>query len=177
MPGPAFITGERVALRTIEEEDIEFLQEGVNDSRLWRPMGNSTPYNFEQEQAFFENIVSDDETVQLLISANEDPIGMIGLEPINQEAGVTEVGYWIMPDHWGEGFGTEATELIVQYAFDQLRLHKVTARVFAFNEASQRLLETVGFTEEGVQREQVFIDGEYQDTHWYGLLAREWRGQ
>lgn len=65
----------------------------------------------------------------------------------------------------------------MQYAFDQLRLHKVTARVFAFNEASQRLLETVGFTEEGVQREQVFIDGEYQDTHWYGLLAREWRGQ
>jgi RimJ/RimL family protein N-acetyltransferase len=108
--------------------------------------------------------------VQLLISNEETPIGMIGLEPISQEAGVTEVGYWIVPECWGEGFGTEATELIVEYAFDRLRLHKVTARAFGFNDASQRLLEKVGFTEEGVQREQIFIDGEYQDTHWYGLI-------
>ena len=63
----------------------------------------------------------------------------------------------------------------MQYAFDHLQLQKVTARAFEFNERSQRLLKKVGFTEEGVQREQVFIDGEYQDTHWYGLLAREWR--
>lgn len=177
MPGPAFIEGDDIALRTVEEEDIEFLQAAVNDPRVWRPIGGSTPYNLEQERDFFENVVSDDETVHLLVTSGETPVGTIGLNAIDQEAGVAEIGYWIAPDHWGNGFGTEATELIVRYAFDHRRLHKLTAQVFEFNEASRRLLETVGFTEEGVQREQVFIDGEYQDTHWYGLLAREWRDQ
>jgi [ribosomal protein S5]-alanine N-acetyltransferase len=45
MPGPAFIEGDRVALRTIEEEDIEFLQDGVNDPEVWKAIGNATPYN------------------------------------------------------------------------------------------------------------------------------------
>lgn len=177
MPGPAFLTGDRVALRTIEEEDIEFLQEGVNDARIWRPTGGFVPYNYDQEQEFYETVVSDSDSVHLLISVDETSIGIIGLNEIDQTAGVAEIGYWIMPDYWSEGFGTEATELVVQYAFDHLRLHKVTARAFEFNEASQRLLETVGFAEEGVQREQEFIDGDYQDSHWYGLLAREWRNQ
>ena len=172
MPGPVFIEGDHVVLRTIEEEDIEFLQEGVNDPRVWRPIGSSTPYNLEQEREFFEEIVSDNDTVQLLVSTEETPVGTVGLAPIDREAGVAEVGYWITPDRWGEGIGTEATALIVQYAFDQLRLHKITARTYEFNEASQRLLRKLGFTEEGVQREQAFIDGEHCDVHWFGILAR-----
>ena len=158
MPGPVFIEGDHVVLRTIEEEDIEFLQEGVNDPRVWRPIGSSTPYNLEQEREFFEEMVSDNDTVQLLVSTEETSVGT--------------VGFWITPDRWGEGIGTEATALIVQYAFDQLRLHKITARTYEFNEASQRLLRKLGFTEEGVQREQAFIDGEHCDVHWFGILAR-----
>ena len=79
------------------------------------------------------------------------------------------------PEAWGEGYATEATELLVAYGFDQLRFNKVVAHAFAFNAASRRVLEKVGFTEEGVDREEAFIDGEYVDVHRYGLLEREWR--
>lgn len=175
MPGPAFLEGDSVALRTIEQGDLEFLQRGVNDSEIRRSIGNSTPYNRDQERDFFENVVCDSETVQLLVVSEGTPVGTIGLAPIDREAGVAEVGYWIVPERWGEGIGTEATELIVGYAFDQLRLHKVTARTYGFNEGSKRLLEKVGFAEEGRQREQTFVDGEHWDVHWFGLLAREWR--
>lgn len=149
----------------------------MNDPEVWKAIGNATPYNQNQEQEFFENVVSTDEGVHLLVVTEETPIGTIGLEQIDQRAGVAEIGYWIIPEQWDNGFGTEATELMVQYAFDQLRLHKVTARVFDFNHASQRLLETIGFSEEGIQREQVFINGEYHDTYWYGLLAHDWHEQ
>lgn len=54
MPGPSFIEGARVVLRTIEEEDLEFLQDGVNDPQVWKAIGNSIPYNPNQEQGFFE---------------------------------------------------------------------------------------------------------------------------
>ena len=46
--------------------------------------------------------------------------------------------------------------------------------MFEFNDASRRLLESMGFTEEGVHRDTEFVDGEFQDTHWYGLLEDEW---
>ena len=176
MPGPAFIEGDSVALRTIEEEDLEFLQRGINDSEIRRPIGNTMPYNRDQEQEFFENVVCDSETVQLLVASEGTPVGTIGLAPIDREAGVAEVGYWIVPERWGEGIGTAAVESIVEYAFEQLRLHKVTARTYAGNEGSERLLKKVGFAEEGTRREQTFIDGEHRDVHWFGLLAREWRG-
>jgi [ribosomal protein S5]-alanine N-acetyltransferase len=178
VPGPVFLDGDRIALRTIEESDLEFLQSAVVDPRVRRPIGTAIPLNADQERAFFETVVSDEETVQLLVTRAEDgtPVGTVGLDPIDERAGVAEVGYWIAPEHWEKGYGSEATALIVRYAFDQLRLHKVTARVFEFNEGSKRLLKSVGFTAEGIQREQAFIDGEYQDCHWYGLLAPEWDG-
>ncbi len=47
MSGPVFLPGDDVTLRTIEEEDLEFLQTQINDPRIWRPTGRSTPLNGE----------------------------------------------------------------------------------------------------------------------------------
>ncbi len=124
------------------------------------------------------------------------PIGTIGLHSIDWEARRAEIGYWIAPERHERGYGTEAAELLVGYGFDQLGLHRIAARVFEFNDASRRLLGSVGFTEEGVHRDAEFIDvrksltistahqnaarsedGEFQDTHWYGLLEDEWRAE
>jgi len=81
MPGPVFLDGDRVTLRPIEEEDLEFLQAQVNDSQIWRPIGRSRPVNREQEREFFENDVCGDDTVVLLIVADSTPVGTVGLLP------------------------------------------------------------------------------------------------
>ncbi|WP_455449831.1 GNAT family N-acetyltransferase [Natrinema thermotolerans] len=175
MPDSTFLPGDRVDLRPIEEDDLEYLRDAINDPAIWRPIGGSRPINRTQEQEFFENVVCADDGVHLLITADGEPVGTIGLREIDWEAGRGEIGYWIDPDEHGQGYGTEATELMVAYAFDQLGLHRIEAHVFAFNEASQRLLESVGFAREGTSRESQFVDGEYHDTHWYGLLEDEWR--
>ena len=177
MPGPVFIDGEHVSLRTVEEEDIDFLQAQVNDPRIRRPIGRSRPLNRPQEQEFFENVVCDDETVHLLVAveSSPEPVGMVGLDPIHLESRRAEIGYWVAPDAQAQGYGTEAVRLLVDYGFGQLGLHRVGARVFDFNEPSARLLERVGFSHEGTVRDEVFVDGTYHDTHWYGLLEGEWR--
>lgn len=177
MPGPAFLPGDDVTLRTIEEEDLEFLHTQINDPAIWRPIGRSKPLNAEQEREFFENVVCNDDEIHLLIAVDSTPIGTIGLHSIDREARKAEIGYWIAPEHHERGYGTEATELLVGYGFDQFGLHRIAARVFEFNDASRRLLESVGFTEEGVHRDTEFIDGQYQDTYWYGLLEDEWRAE
>jgi RimJ/RimL family protein N-acetyltransferase len=175
MPGPVFLDADRVTLRPIEEDDLEFLQAQVNDSRVWRSIGRSKPLNREQEREFFENQVCGDDSVDLLIVADSTPVGTIGLFEFDWEAQAAEIGYWIAPEHHDRGYGTKATERVVRYAFDQLGLHRIAARVFEFNDPSQRLLESVGFVQEGVRRDAKFIDGEYQDAYWYGLLEDEWR--
>ncbi|WP_265110038.1 GNAT family N-acetyltransferase [Halosolutus halophilus] len=175
MPGPVFLGGDDVALRPIEEEDLDFLQTQINDSDVWRPIGRSKPLNAEQEREFYENVICDDDGVHLLITADSTPVGTIGLHNVDWETQKAEVGYWVAPDYHGRGYGTEATTRLVEHGFDQLGLHRIAACVFEFNEPSQRLLESVGFTREGVHRDAEFVDGEYQDVYWYGLLEHEWR--
>jgi RimJ/RimL family protein N-acetyltransferase len=174
MPGPVFIEGDTVALRTIEEEDLPYLQRQVNDPTVWRAIGRPDPVNAEQEREFFDDVVCDDGSVQLLVCADDDPVGTAGLMFGDGDVRSAELGYWIAPDEHENGYGSEAAELVTEYGFDDRGCHRIEARVFEFNDASQALLESIGFKCEGRKRDAVFIDGDYQDVLWYGVLAEEW---
>lgn len=176
MPGATFMEGETVTLRTIEEEDLDFMQEAVNDTDLRQSIGRVSPVNGPQEQEFFEEVVCSDETVNLLVTAGGDRVGTVGFSVVDQTSDSAEVGYWIAPAKQSQGYGSEAVALLVEYGFRELGLHRIEARVFEFNEASQRLLESLGFTKEGVHRDGKFVHGAYQDTLWYGVLEEEWDG-
>lgn len=176
MPGPVFLEGEQVTLRTVEEDDLEFLQRDINDPNVRRSLGATDPVNAEQEREWFEEM-SESGAVSLLVCTDDDPVGTIGLSDINETWGRAEVGYWLTPDAWGEGYATAATELLVECGFDQRRFNKIVAHAYDFNTGSRRVLEKVGFTEEGVHRKEAFVNGEFVDVHRYGLLASEWRNR
>jgi RimJ/RimL family protein N-acetyltransferase len=78
------------------------------------------------------------------------------------------------PGDWGRGYGYEAAELALAFAFHELNLHRVTATVFGYNERSQALIEKLGFRREGAFREFLERDGERHDMLLYGLLRPEW---
>lgn len=174
MPGPVFIRGDTVALRTVEKEDLEFLQARVNDPAIRRPLGGDRPINFEQEREFFEEVVCDDDSVDLLIAQDGEARGMISFNPIRRQAGVAELGYWLDAKYHDQGLTSEAASLLLDHGFEQMGLHRVYAHVFEFNEPSRRLLEGLGFRHEGTLREESVIDGQRADLEVFGLLAREW---
>ena len=174
MPGPVFLDSDAVALRTIEAEDLDFLQEQVNDPSIWRAIGRSTPVNGHQEQEFFQTVVCDDDEVTLLVTAQDTPVGMCSLSPKQDEADAAELGYWIASEHRQAGYGRAAAGLLTDYGFKQRGYHRIAARVFAFNEASMALLESLGFVREGRNREAAFVDGQYWDVYWYSVLEGEW---
>jgi RimJ/RimL family protein N-acetyltransferase len=173
MPGPAFLRGDSVDLHTVEEDDLPFLHRLVNDPRVWRSLFNADPQTMADEQAFYENVVTADGEVHLLICADGDPVGIIGLNGIDPSWGIAEVGYYVDPDAHGQGYATAAVGLLTDYAFDQRRLEKLKADALATNEASQRVLEKNGFVEEGRFREHGYVDGERVDVVRYGLLASD----
>jgi ribosomal-protein-alanine N-acetyltransferase len=174
MPGPVFRDGERVELRTIEEADLDFLQSGVNDPSVWRSIGALTPTNGPQEREFFENVVCDESSVNLLVTVDGAPAGTVGLTPRDAEPDGAELGYWLDSEFRGNGYGQEAAGLVTNYGFRQQGYHRISARVFAFNDASQNLLESLGFRHEGTHRDAAFVDGEHWDVHWYSVLEDEW---
>lgn len=184
MPHATFAEGDRVSLHPLEEADLEFVTEGVNHPRVRALVGQSFPTSLTRERRYFAEMNDRADAVQLLITAEgggesegeHERVGVVELDPIDRETGVADLAIWIHPDRRRGGFAREALELVVDYAFSELRMHKVTANAYAANEASRTMLVSAGFVEEGVGREDSFFDGEYHDTHYYGILDREWKG-
>lgn len=174
MPGATFLRGDSVTLRTVEEEDLAFLQATINDPQVRRWVGNRAPINGPGEREWFENI-GDDEA-HLLICRGGDPVGVIGLRPAGGAAVTAELGLFLAPDHWGEGYGTEASRLVVDYAFAERRFHRVTARVFEGNDRSRRIWENLGFRHEATHREAEYLGGAFVDVRRYAVLEDEWNG-
>lgn len=174
MPGAVFLQGDKINLRTIEEEDIEFLRDNINEAEIRKNIGSRMPKNIEQERDFFEEVISSDEDVHLAISREEDIIGIVSLEEHDKDLQVSEIGIWIEPEHHGNGYGTEAARLITDYGFNELNLHKIMARVYRENTGSQRIWEKLDFTKEGELREQAYIEGEFRNVYLYGILKTEW---
>lgn len=128
-------------------------------------MVRRSPIDGAQEREYYESVVSGDDVVTLLVCDAEEPVGSVGLNGLDHRNGVAEIGIFLE---------TEAARLVTGYAFAELRLHRVLARVLAGNEASMRVWETLGYEHEGVHREAAFVDGEHVDLHHYGVLADGW---
>lgn len=171
MPGPRYLRGDRVDLHVIGEADLEFLNDVVNDPRVWQTLQLAEPKTMADEREFYEQVVNADDEMHLLICQDGAPVGIAGLNGIDPTWGIAELGYYVDPESHGNGYATEAVELVVDYAFDQRRLDKLTADALATNEGSRRVLEKNDFVEEGRFREYAFVGGERVDVVRYGLLA------
>jgi RimJ/RimL family protein N-acetyltransferase len=75
--------------------------------------------------------------------------------------------------HVGKGLGTEATRLVLRFAFEQLKLHRISVRVIAYNHRAIRAYEKCGFVIEGREREAAFVNGAWHDDVIMGVLDRE----
>lgn len=80
-------------------------------------------------------------------------------------------------EYWGSGYGFEAVNVLLTYAFLEQNIHRISLNVFAFNERAIRLYERIGFQQEGRSREAIFRDGRYHDIIQMGLLQTEFIGK
>ncbi|MDY6819317.1 MAG: GNAT family protein [Halobacteriales archaeon] len=170
MAGAPFLEGERLTLRTVEQADHEFLHRYWNDPRIRRGFA----WHHPRREPELDSLITDTDTAVHFIPTHDgEPVGFLWLFDIDEVADRGELGYWIAPDAQGNGYGTETVALAIEYAFNDRGLHKLMARVFAWNDPSRRILEHHGFHQEGLLRDHYFVDGAYVDTYLFGLLADE----
>ena len=101
-------------------------------------------------------------------------VGTCGFTSFNCSSDSAEVGYVINPDYWGKGIASEALLRVLQFGFEELKLHRIEARFIEENKRSLHVMERVGMTFEGVCREGMLIKGKYVNVGICSILRSEW---
>lgn len=104
-------------------------------------------------------------------------IGTCGFTAFNCTHDSAEVGYVLNPSYWGQGLAAEALKRVLQFGFEELKLHRIEAKFMEENERSRHVMEKVGMTFEGYNRESMRIKGRYVTIGVCAILAAEWRGR
>jgi len=103
---------------------------------------------------------------------NDKCIGIMGFYRTQPEHFRTELGYMILPEHWGKGYVTEAVKTLLNFAFNTLNFHSIEAVIDARHTASERVLKKVGFEKEAHFKENFYYNNEFTDTKIYSLLKQ-----
>jgi RimJ/RimL family protein N-acetyltransferase len=102
--------------------------------------------------------------------------GGIGVHSIRRIHSRVEIGYWMGKPFRNNGYMREAIELVLGFCFKQLKMNRVEAGTLLGNDASQALLESIGFVYEGTLRQHLKHRGRYKDCRMNAILRKEWRG-
>jgi RimJ/RimL family protein N-acetyltransferase len=177
MPHYRKLIGQRCYLSPCAPEDAELWARWETDLRVAIPLGDeaytvSTP---RKAQDWIEQASHAQEPVFTIVTTEGDvPIGRCLLFAVNPVDRSAMLGILIgEAEYRGQGYGTEALRLLLDYAFNLLNLHSVMLGTFDFNAAAQRCYQKVGFREIGRRRQARCIAGRYYDAILMDLLADE----
>jgi len=172
-----FLVGKRLYLRPLEEGDVERCQRWINDPEVRRWITRRFPVGYRQEAEWLQRQYTSltDIVLAIVLKEGDKHIGNCGLHKIDYTSGRAILGIVIgEPDYRGRGYGPEAMSLLLDYAFGELRLHRVELKVFSYNQRALRAYRKLGFREEGRKREAHFYRGSFHDIVIMGILEREW---
>ena len=172
----------RLILRPFRRRDVGPMHDAVSASlpelESWLPWARgyerSVAHRFVRDSSSAWN---DGRAFDFAIRFPEDPdyhVGNISIWPTSAPNRVGEIGYWIRSDLTGEGIGTEAAARTVQIGFDELGYHKIVLRIAVGNERSDRIAKRLGFTYEGVLRDEVKVGPTWIDHTSWSILEKEW---
>ena len=174
MQSPILVGG-RVYLRPVELADAPTLAPWFNDPDVARYLPTYRPLPVHAEEEFLR-AAADRDKVLFGVALREDDrlVGVTGLEPEFRCRGA-RFGITLGDKSvWGRGHGTEATALVLRYAFETLNLHRVWLHVYEYNDRARRVYEKLGFVHEGRLRQDTYRDGRYRDTLCMAILRPEW---
>lgn len=167
------IEGEQIYLRPITIEDTDMVLKWRNAPHVVQNFIYRKPITREEHLNWLKNKVETGKVVQFIICDKQtnQPIGSIYIQNIEEEHRKAEEGIFLGETQgFGRGIGSEAAKLMVQFSFEQLGLHKLTARVLSFNTASIRMHEKAGYVQESYLHDELYLDGKFQDLVFLGIL-------
>ncbi len=173
------IEGTQVYLRPITHGDTAFVLRLRNAPEVVENFLYRKTITQQEHQDWLEHKVFTGQVHQFVIcdKADDTPLGSVYLQNFDEVSNKAEWGLFLDGDRTrGRGIGTEVGRLIWEYAFEVLGLHKLHSRVLARNKPCVRMNEKLGFPQEAYLRDELMLDGKYEDLILYGALKGD-RGQ
>ena len=163
-----------VAIRPIEEKDLEKMASLRGDPRIWMMLGDISMINKSAQYQWFSGIQGDSKRRYfILCSKQQDFLGIVRMDEIDWINRSMRVGGDVIPEFHHQGHGTKMFEIIKKYCFDYLNMNRLWLLVLDTNSAALHLYTKAGFMEEGRQRQAIFRDGRYHDYIMMSLLQSE----
>lgn len=169
----------RVRLRKFSEDDIPTYYHWRNDMDVMNTTSlNLDTYSFQETEQFCKQIIHSSNSKSYIIEQKNSslPIGLtslINIDPPNRNAEcIIDIG---RKEYWGQGYGKEALTVLLDYAFLELNLHRVSLRVFSFHDKAIHLYKKLGFQHEGTCKEAVFRNGKWHDIELFALLQPNYK--
>lgn len=170
---------ERLILREWEYNDINDLVEGLNNINVSKWLAYVPyPYTEEDAKAYIEEVKnnSNDYSFAIVLKNENKVIGNVALNSINKTHGIAGGGIWINEKYHGNGYGIEAFNRKIAYAFNELGLRRLENGYFNGNESSRKMQEKLGYKLEGCRRKRFICmaTNSLEDENITGLLKEEW---
>lgn len=178
------LESERLILQRFTKRDAPTLDEAIRlslaDLNQWLPWAR-LDYTSSDTNAFIRDSIQawkEERAWDYSIRSKEDPrkhLGNVSFWTVSKLGKIAEIGYWVRSGETSRGICTEAVGLLLEETFNSLGYHKVVLRIAVGNHPSDRVAEKLGFTREGVLREELLIRGNWVDHSLWSLLDREYR--
>jgi len=176
---PDVLEGRTVVLRRHQPRNLAAFSRWYADPEIARlTRHQDRPMRQDEIRLFFEARVAGPGSLALAIHLRESDrlIGTCAFSQLDGDNGSALFHITIGErDCWGRGYGSEATALMVEHAFEALGLHRIALSVFDFNERAIRAYRRLGFVTEGRSREAIWREGRFHDEILMSLLEDDWR--
>lgn len=160
-------------MRTMQASDLLRVLTWRNHADVRRYMFTQHEITLAEHKNWFERATQDACKSLLIFEVDQQPLGYINFNKRTMGA-IADWGFYLAPDA-PKGSGRLLGHTALNYAFDELTLHKVCGEALAFNERSIRFHLSLGFIQEGILRDQFFDGNNYLSIINFGLLVNEWR--
>ncbi|MCD8039670.1 MAG: GNAT family N-acetyltransferase [Lachnospiraceae bacterium] len=172
------LEGGSIYLRPITAQDTELVLSWRNSRRVVENFIYREHISRQEHMSWLENKVFAGKVHQFVIcgASDDTPFGSVYLQNFDEANNKAEWGLFLGGEApQGKGVGTQTGFLILDYAFGELGLHKLCSRVLARNKPCIRMNEKLGYRQEAYLKEELLIDGKYEDLICYGTLKGEIR--
>jgi len=167
------IMGNKVILRGMEGQDNEMLLNLIKDLEVAKLTGGySSPTSYEHQMNWFRSLPDSSTNVRRIIADREKPeigLGIIILSNVDLKDKTAEIYIKIMKSVRNKGYGWDAVNAMVSYAFCELHLTHIYSNILEYNIASRRLFEKCGFKQESIHKSKVYKDGYYPNLYSYEI--------
>jgi ribosomal-protein-alanine N-acetyltransferase len=159
----ATLNSERLRLRPLNSTHCttEYVA-WMNNHEVFRYLETGGNYKIEDLRKYLESVEANDSMLFWAIHLKESGkhIGNIKIDPVNKRHGLGEYGIMMGDsDEWGKGYAKEASEIVIDHCFRELRIRKITLGVVEDNSAALNLYKKLGFSIEGVYKDHGYYDG------------------